>query len=453
MSPRDDPRPLPYRNAPPPPLPRKKREATPSQARARPIDPAAPVALDETPAAVWVPLSRLKPWPGNPTKDDPASVRRVIQSIERFGFGAPLVARAANGEIIAGHARFKAAQLLKLPSVPVRFMEISETDAHALAIADNRLAALTQRSDEALAAALRDMPSADQVIAGYEQPDYDKLIRDVEGTPELTEDEAPEPPKVPVTKLDDVWLLGRHRLVCGDSTHQDVVERAMAGERAVCVFTDPPYGVSIGAKNRFLNSVQPSGRNLTNVEDDALSPEDLKARLLPAFCLLRDLVCGDECSIYVSSPQGGGLSMMMMMMMQEAGLRARHVLIWKKNAPTFSMGRLDYDYQHEPILFTWRQRHKRPMGGKHRTSVWDIDKPRSSAEHPTMKPVELYATAYLNSSDDGDNVADIYAGSGTAFAAAEQLNRRCFGIELSPAYCDVIIQRWQNLTGQKATRE
>jgi len=278
------------------------------------------------------------------------------------------------------------------------------------------------------------------------------LLREVEGDADVIEDDVPEPPKVPVTKPGDVWTLGRHRLVCGDCTQQGVVEQAMAGERAVCVFTDPPYGVAIGAKNRFLNSVQPSGRNLTNVEDDALSPEDLKSRLLPAFCLLRDLVCGDECSIYVSSPQGGSLGIMMMLMMQEAGLRARHVLIWKKNAPTFSMGRLDYDYQHEPILFTWRKRHKRPMHGKHRTSVWEIDKPRSSPEHPTMKPVELYATAYLNSSDDGDNVADIYAGSGTAFAAAEQLGRRCFGIELSPAYCDVIIQRWEQLTRGKARR-
>lgn len=133
--------------------------------------------------------------------------------------------------------------------------------------------------------------------------------------------------------------------------------------------------------------------------------------------------------------------MMMMMMMREAKLPPRHVLIWKKNAPTFSMGRLDYDYQHEPILLTWGKRHKRPMRGKHRTSVWEIDKPRKSAEHPTMKPVELYANAYLNNSDDGDAVADIYAGSGTAFVAAEQLNRRTFGMEISPGYVAVILER------------
>jgi len=425
-----------------------------TQTRARALSQAEPGGPGDS-AAEWVKPSALKPWPQNPTKDDPASVRRVADSIKRFGFGAPLVARRDNGEVIAGHTRLRAAKQLGLELVPVRYLDISEKDAHVLALADNRLAELTQRNNAELAELLKAMEPSDQLLAGYTGGDVQALRREVEGDADVIEDDVPEPPKTPVTKPGDVWTLGRHRLVCGDCTQQEVVERLMGGERAVCVFTDPPYGVAIGAKNRLLakHGFQKAGRNCVDIEDDALSPEDLKARLLPAFCLLRDLVCGDECSIYVSSPQGGGLSMMMMMMMmQEAGLRARHVLIWKKNAPTFSMGRLDYDYQHEPILFTWRKRHKRPMHGKHRTSVWEIDKPRSSPEHPTMKPVELYATAYLNSSDDGDNVADIYAGSGTAFAAAEQLGRRCFGIELSPAYCDVIIERWQNLSGQKATR-
>ncbi len=144
--------------------------------------------------------------------------------------------------------------------------------------------------------------------------------------------------------------------------------------------------------------------------------------------------------------------MMMMMMMQKAGLKPRHVLIWKKNQPTFSMGRLDYDYQHEPILLTWLKRHKRPMNGSHKTSIWEIDKPRKSADHPTMKPVELYANAFLNNSDAGDVAYEPYSGSGTAIIAAEQLHRRCFAMEISPLYCDVAIFRWEKLTGQKATR-
>jgi hypothetical protein len=210
-------------------------------------------------AAVWVKPSALHPWPQNPTKDDPASVRRVADSIKRFGFGAPLVARKANGEVIAGHTRLRAAKQLGLERVPVRYLDISESDAHVLAVADNRLAELTLRNDGLLAEALRSMPVADQIVAGYTQRDIEEIERRQRGQPEVVEDDVPEPPKTPITKPGDVWTLGRHRLVCGDCTQQEVVERLMGGERAVCVFTDPPYGVAIGAKNRFLNSVQKAG--------------------------------------------------------------------------------------------------------------------------------------------------------------------------------------------------
>lgn len=254
------------------------------------------------------------------------------------------------------------------------------------------------------------------------------------------------------TKPGDLWKMGPHRLICGDSTEKDVIERLMGGDRATCVFTDPPYGVAIGAKNRFLNSFQKAGRNLKDIEDDALSPDDLKAVLLPAFLNIREMVMADDATLFMTAPQGGELCMMMMMMMKDAGLPARHVLIWKKNAPTFSMGRLDYDYQHEPILLTWGKRHKRPMRGQHKTSVWEVAKPMASKEHPTMKPVELYINAYLNNSDDGDVVFDAYSGSGTMFIAAERTGRVARGVELDPHYCDVILKRWEEFTGNKATK-
>ena len=142
--------------------------------------------------------------------------------------------------------------------------------------------------------------------------------------------------------------------------------------------------------------------------------------------------------------------MMMMMMMKEAGLPVRHVLIWKKNSPTFSMGRLDYDYQHEPILLTWGKKHEYYGAGQHRTSVWEIDKPTSSKEHPTMKPVDLYVNAYLNNSKAGDVAYEPFSGSGTAFIASEKVSRKCRGIEISPHYCDVIVKRWEEFTGKKA---
>lgn len=154
------------------------------------------------------------------------------------------------------------------------------------------------------------------------------------------------------------------------------------------------------------------------------------------------MVMADDCTVFLTAPQGGDLGMMMMMMMKEAGLPIRHVLIWKKNAPTFSMGRLDYDYQHEPILLTWGKRHKRPMLGQHKTSVWEIAKPRASAEHPTMKPVELYENAYLNNSDSDDIAFEPYSGSGTAIIACQNLSRRCRAIEISPGYVGVALERF-----------
>lgn len=248
--------------------------------------------------------------------------------------------------------------------------------------------------------------------------------------------------------------------MCGDSTKSDDIERVMDGVKASCVFTDPPYGVSVAKKNRTLNANpgkngnSGSGRVEVDIADDDLSPEDLEARLLPAFVNIREVAMSDDCTLFMTAPQAGSLGMMMMMMMmQKAGLPVRHILIWKKNAPTFSMGRLDYDYAHEPILLTWLKRHKRPMRGTHRTSVWEVDKPRKSKEHPTMKPVELYANAYLNNSDDGDVVFDAYGGSGTAIIAAEQVKRKAIVIEVAPAYCDVICTRFLNLTSIPAILE
>jgi site-specific DNA-methyltransferase (adenine-specific) len=198
----------------------------------------------------------------------------------------------------------------------------------------------------------------------------------------------------------------------------------------------------------MLNTFQPSGRCLMDIVDDDLKPSELKEKLLPVFRNIKNFVMADDCSVFVTAPQGGELGMMMMMM-RDAGLPIRHVLIWKKNSPTFSMGRLDYDYQHEPILLTWGNRHKRPMRGKHRASIWEIDKPRANKEHPTMKPVELIVNAILNNSDSGGVLFDAYLGSGTSVIAAEQTNRKCRAIEISPAYVAVSLQRYYDATSTK----
>lgn len=218
-------------------------------------------------------------------------------------------------------------------------------------------------------------------------------------------------------------------------------------------FTDPPYGVAIGNKNQELNDVcgVSEGRITDNIESDTLDPDALHDMLTDAFTNLRE--CSEEdASYYVTSPQGGELCMMMMMMMMDAGLPVRHLLIWVKNTATFSMRRLDYDYQHEPIMYTWGKSHKYYGNGEIKTSIWPFDRPHKSDLHPTMKPVALVAEAILNSSKKGDIVTDIFGGSGTTIIACEQTGRECRMMELDPHYCDVIIKRWEEFTGKKAEK-
>ena len=217
------------------------------------------------------------------------------------------------------------------------------------------------------------------------------------------------------------------------------------------VFTDPPYGVAIGDKNAMLNSVQKAGRCCRNIEHDTDNVGDLYDILRQAMENVR-LNCKDDASYFVTAPPGGEMGLMMMMMMQDAGLRVRHQLVWNKNSATFSLGRLDYDYKHEAIMYTWTKSHHNYRSGAFRTSVWDIDKPRKCDLHPTMKPVELVANCLLDATKEGDVVLDAFGGSGTTIVACEQLGRKCRTMELDPHYCDVIIARWEKLTGKEARK-
>ena len=212
----------------------------------------------------------------------------------------------------------------------------------------------------------------------------------------------------------DIWRLGEHRLMCGDSTDEAAIKRLMDGDKADMVFTDPPYGVSIGDKNAALNSVQPSGRCCKNIENDTLSADELYPILVKAMTNAR-LSCKEDACYFVTSPQGGELGLMMMM--KDAGLPVRHMLVWEKNSATFSLGRLDYDYQHEPIFYTWTKKHHNYRKGQYRTTIWKYDKPRKCDLHPTMKPVELVANCLNDATKAGDIALDVFGGSGTTMIA------------------------------------
>ena len=391
-------------------------------------------------------IEKLIPYARNPRKNDEA-VPKMAGLIREFGFKVPIVIRS-DGEVIDGHLRLKAARQLGMEKVPVVLAdEWTPAQVKAFRLAVNRSAEWAEWDDELLKLELDDLKleDFDLDLIGFEEFQFEDAP--AEG---LTDpDEVPEAPEQPVSKQGDIWLLGKHRLMCGDSTDAGSVALLMDGEKADMVFTDPPYGVSIGDKNKALNSVQKAGRCCTNIANDTLPANDLYDVLVKAFSICKEN-CKDDASYYVTAPQGGGLGMMMMMM-KDAGLESRHTLMWLKNSPTFSMGRLDYDYKHEPIMYTWTKKHHFYGEGSCKNSVWEIPKPRKCDLHPTMKPIALIENALLNSSKRQDIVFDIFGGSGSTLIACEQTGRQCCMMELSEHYVDVIIRRWQDFTGQEAT--
>ena len=396
---------------------------------------------------VNMPTGDLIPYENNTKIHPPEQVDHIANSIKRFGWQQPIVVDR-NNVVIIGHGRLLAAKQMGLQEVPVVYADdLSEEDAQALRLADNKL------NESPWDFGKLEQELAELEIAGIDMADFGFDALDGGGITEssIVEDEIPEPPKNPVAKLGDIYQLGKHRLMCGDSTDANAWAKLMNGEKADMVFTDPPYGVAIGDKNAMLNSVQPSGRCTENIENDTLSEAELYGMLKTAFINVREN-CTDEACYFVTSPQGGSLGLMMMMMMKDAGLEVRHVLMWKKNCATFSLGRLDYDYQHEPIFYTWGEKHHNFRGGEYRTTVWEYDKPRKCDKHPTMKPVELVVNAILDGTREGMKVLDGFGGSGTTIIACEQTNRSCYMMELDPHYVDVIIQRWEEFTGQKAVK-
>ena len=284
-----------------------------------------------------------------------------------------------------------------------------------------------------------DVPNWDEEASEDEQPSEDDDFDEEKDSIECR------------VKKGEIWQLGKHRLMCGDSSNQEDVKKLMDGELADMVFTDPPYGVAIGDKNKALNSVQPSGRCTQNIENDTLSADELYPLLVSAMTNCREN-CKDDAIYFVTSPLNGDLGLMMMMMMKDAGLPVRHMLIWEKNSATFSLGELDYDYQHEPIFYTWTKKHKNHRKGEFRTTIWKYDKPRKCDLHPTMKPVALVENCLKDGTIKGDIVLDVFGGSGTTIIACERQDRCARLMEIDPHYCDVIIARWEQMTGEKAIK-
>ena len=400
---------------------------------------------------VWRKIDELIPYAGNAKLHPQEQVDRLVDSFNEFGRIVP-AGIDSQGNLIYGHGRILAARQRGDTEFPCIEIEgLSELQRRAFVHADNLLAqspmdeTVLRGEMEALAAA-----GFDVQITGYD-PNGLRLGEEGKPTPEISEDDFDEElPANPRTKRGQLWQLGEHRLLCGDSASSADVQTCVGGgQLADMVFTDPPYGVSIGDKNKALDEVGgKSGMCKKNIVNDTLTAEQLAPIYKAAFRNMRE-ACTDDAVYFVTSPPGGDLGLMMMMM-ADAGLPVRHRLCWRKNAPTFSIGRLDYDYQHEAILYTWTKSHHNFRRGQFRSTVWDVPKPRANRLHPTMKPIALVASAILDGTEPGMVVLDPFGGSGSTLIACEQTGRRCRMIEIDPHYCDVIIDRWEQFTGQKA---
>ncbi|WP_317338444.1 DNA modification methylase [Phocaeicola coprocola] len=395
----------------------------------------------------------LKKLEDNPRTITPEDMERLKESISNnpdYLEAHPIVLSDRTGElvIIDGNQRYEACVQLGMSEVPTSLLHgLTEEREREIIIRAN---VLNGKWDEMI---LKDKWDIEELKDwGVDLPaDWDTSEADEQKEAEednFSEEDAEQ--AEPRVKLGEIWQLGEHRLMCGDSTDANSVALLMDGEKADMVFTDPPYGVSIGDKNKALNRVQKAGRCTENIANDNISVDDLYPILVKAMTNCREN-CKDCACYYVTSPQGGELGLMMMMM-KDAGLPVRHMLIWEKNSATFILGRLDYDYQHEPIFYTWTKSHKNYRNGEFRTTIWKYDKPRKCDLHPTMKPVELVENCMMDASVEGDIVLDMFGGSGTTMIAAEQLGRKARLMELDPHYCDVIIARWEKLTGKEAVK-
>lgn len=410
-------------------------------------------------AAKGLPMVRideLKPYENNAKIHGPEQIEQLRKSLREFGFVSPVLIDEDNN-LIAGHGRVEAARAEGMSEVPCVFVsDLTEAQRRAYIIADNRLAEAGAWDAARLKIEMRALQDVqfDSTITGFTMDEITELsdVAEEAGTEtEAHEDDydGSVPEEVTVHE-GGIYRLGRHRLMIGSTAKKNDIKKLMNGKKANMVFTDPPYGVAVGSKNKMLDDVAggKSGRCTDDIYGDTMSEAELHDMLLAAMKNIRE-ACSDDASYYVTSPQGGSLGLMMMMMM-EAGLEVRHMLIWRKSSPTFSMGRLNYDYQHEPIFYTWTKRHNWYGNGKFHTSVWDVEKPRKCDLHPTMKPIALVENAVLNSTKDKDIVLDGFGGSGTTLIACEQLDRTCYMMEIDPHYAQVIIDRWEKLTGKKA---
>lgn len=387
-------------------------------------------------------VGRLRPNPNNPRQND-AAVEAVARSIQAYGFYNPII---TDGDlnIAAGHTRLKAARLLGLKTVPViRIEGLTGSKFTGFSIADNKTAEIANWDLERLNKLVSELNQDidfDITSLGFDDRELTEILDWDYRDDDDRADEAPPLPQKPITRPGDLWILGEHRLLCGDAKSVEHLQRLVNGQQVDCLITDPPYGVNYHSRGK-------KKAEWGDIQNDNIDTKALEDLLQTVFHNIAG-VCRSGATAYVCHGiSAAGIRVAFERAFLTAGFRLSSTIVWVKQSA--SMGWGDYREQHECLLYGWIGEGHRRIGDRTQTTVWQIDR-EGDYQHPTQKPVALISRALRNSTVRGERVLDPFAGSGTTVIACEQLGRYCLTTEIEPKYCDVIVKRWENYTGQKA---
>jgi site-specific DNA-methyltransferase (adenine-specific) len=388
-----------------------------------------------------VKVDELIPYVNNARMHSDEQVTQIASSIKEFGFNVPILIDKDKG-VIAGHGRLMAAKKLGHKEVPtIRLEHLSEVQKKAYILADNKIALNSTWDIDFLRLELDALIAEgfDVDLTGFSEQEISDFTPEVVEEGLTDEDAVPEAGPEPITKPGDIWVMGKHRLLCGDSTSTDDLTKLCQDQLVDMWLTDPPYNVAYegGTKEKLT------------IQNDSMGDEQFRQFLRDAYTAA-DTVMKPGAVFYIWHADSEGYNFRGAA--QDAGWKVRQCLIWKKSS--IVMGRQDYHWKHEPCLYGWKD------GAGHlwaadrkQTTILEFDKPTRNGEHPTMKPVALFEYQLLNNTKGGDIVLDSFGGSGTTLIAAEKNGRVSRLMELDPKYCDVIVKRWQDFTGKKATLE
>ena len=386
----------------------------------------------------WVPVDDVQPHPENPNQGDAGA---ISLSLDHMGQYRAIVVSTATGNIVAGNHTYLAGRMNGDTEMYMHLVDdLTPEDERRIMVADNQYARLAVPDAQGLADLLTDLAASDDGLTatGYDGDLLDDLLADLVRDDAGRDGDVTEPPADPVTKLGDVWQLGPHTLTCGDATDPDAWRLDQPFD---LLWTDPPYGVSYADKNEFLNNLDKGNHIQDEIRLDHQTPAEMTDLWTAAFTAALSHA-KDTAAYYTTGPQGGDLLLLLLQSIKDAGWQLKHMLVWIKSGHV--LGRSDYHYQHEPVLYGWNRTHNW-YGDHSQTTTLHVPKPSVNDLHPTMKPVELVERCITNSTRPNDLIADPFAGSGTTLIAADNLGRVCHAVELDPAYCDVIIARWESL--------